>query len=427
MLFGDFDEGDFEELNDDFVLEAAAEPALDDRCDNAGNGLFDYDEHIQRLMAKAAAERHDRDYPANCGKSNRWGQQDKAFFANCKPLHEQQDEDDDDDNSSVDPSLFRYGGAGTSTVATEPGVVAKLGPEEERALCEKFEATLAEYDSDDDGLGGGTMLADIPEEEIQGPRPLEGDAFVEAALDDFLLEKEDEIFIQGTRQYMDGKNRKGGSGFAVLVGTRMVPAKELDAGDDHPEQEPAQPIEELLAHAQQRLALPKERPPPEEIFIDGKSYFSERERNPFDCESILSTYSNLDNNPTTIGTTSRRRNRKAKLSSLQKKEDQESGQHIQLSAKTGLPIGVLNKTLLPADHYQDDEDVDDTFMSINRGEARNRNETPEEKRARKLLVKREREVARIQKKITRQVYAEEFQKRSVETDDAIAGKTVFRF
>ena len=186
-----------------------------------------------------------------------------------------------------------------------------------------------------------------------------------------------------------------------------------------------------MARARERLAMPKEKPPPEEIFIDGMSYFSERERNPFDCESILSTYSNLDNNPKRIDA-SRRRQRKTNSSSasLQKNADEEPVQHIKLSAKTGLPVGFLTRKRPDGSHEDDnddDDDFDNTFMSINRGEARNRNETQEEKKARKLLVKRERELARMQKKLTKQVYAEEFQKRSGEADDAIAGTTVFRF
>ena len=222
-LFGDFDEGAFEELNDDFILDAAAEPEPQEA---GADAAFDFDEHIQRLMAQAARERQEE--PGKNGSKQQhpheYGQEDQAYFSNLRPLHER---DDDDEQQS-----FGYG----TTVATEPGVVAKLNPDEERALCEKFEATLAEYDDDDsDGCDGfdeddddghGDMLP--KQEEIHGGlRPLEGDAVVEAALDDFLQEKEDDIFIRGTR-YLEENKKRGGSGFSVLVGTRMVPARELD-------------------------------------------------------------------------------------------------------------------------------------------------------------------------------------------------------
>lgn len=368
LFSDDFEAGDFEELNDDFVLQAAEEP------DDEGEG-FDFDEHIRRLMEKAKAER-------DASKAVYFG--DDNFFSNAKPLHELDEED--------------------SWEAT-PGVVPALAPDEERALCEKFEETLAEYDSDEVG--------DCPEEEIYGTRPLEGDAQVDAALDEFLTEKKDEIFMQGKRHYLS--NDKGGSGYAALVGTHMVPAKELDrfVVDGGP----PETVDEILEEANQALKSPAQAPPPEEIFIDGQSYFSERARNPWDCETILTTYSNLDNNPVTIDA-SRRRRRKKKVAPH---EEEEPVQQIQLSNKTGLPLGVL-----PSRPVADQ--ADDTFVSVNRGEARKKNESKEEKKARKIAVKQEKQLARIQKKVTREVFREEFEKRAVDVGaDDIAGKTVFRF
>eukprot|EP00957_Ditylum_brightwellii_P034090 2583107-Ditylum_brightwellii.AAC.1 len=71
-----------------------------------------------------------------------------------------------------------------------PGVVPKLKPDEEKALCAKFEEALAEYDSD--GYG------DLDEEceEIRGDEPLEDNKKLEAIMDDFLTEKRDEIFME---------------------------------------------------------------------------------------------------------------------------------------------------------------------------------------------------------------------------------------
>ena len=66
------------------------------------------------------------------------------------------------------------------------------------------------------------------------------------------------------------------------------------------------PVDVILAHASEILAQPKEKPP-EDVLIDGQSYFSERVWNPWDCQSILSTYSNLDNNPVVIDASRRHR------------------------------------------------------------------------------------------------------------------------
>ena len=57
-------------------------------------------------------------------------------------------------------------------------------------------------------------LADCPEEDIRGIREFEGDAQLNAAMDDFLLEKDDDVFMSGKNK--DSKN-PGGSGFSTLV------------------------------------------------------------------------------------------------------------------------------------------------------------------------------------------------------------------
>lgn len=385
-LMGDFDAADFEEIADDFVFEAAAEPEAGDK------EAFDFDAHIQKLMDDAKKQRLDRVGPV---EGHDFDAQDRDFFSKGKALHAVGEADEDD-------SLF---GTGT-TLDVTPGVVSSLKPDEERALCEQFEQALLEYDSDE--------MADLQEEEIHGDLPLEGDKQVEAALDDFLQEKDDDVLIQGKTHEQMAAIKKGGSGFSALVGTRMIPVKELDQMEI--QDDPMRPISEVLQEARKKIQEPDLEPPPEEIFIDGKSYYSAKERNPWDCESILSTYSNLDNNPAMIVTQSRR-NKKKKNKVMEK---------IILSSKTGLPIAD------PADEKNDesdyDEDYDETYVSVNKGVARQKKETPEEKRARKAQVKQERQVARLQKKVTKEVFKDEFLNRTDQgvTDD-VGGVSVFRY
>ena len=385
-LMGDFEEADFEEIQDDFVFEAAKEPEAGD------TDAFDFDSHIQKLMKEARLRAMDRVGPV---EGHDWGAKDQDFFSGAKALHAVGEGDDEDD------SLFGTG----ATLDVTPGVVPSLNPDAERALCEQFEQALADYDSDEVG--------DILEEEVQGNLPLEGDAKVEAALDDFLQEKDDDVFMQGKTPEQFAAIKAGGSGFSALVGTRMVPIKELDKLDVSEIAKELQPISEVLKEAKKKIQSPELEPPPEEIFIDGKSYYSVKDRNPWDCESILSTYSNLDNNPAMIGNTSRR-----------KKKNNKAMQKIILSSKTGLPI----ENPVEVDEDSDEDDYDDTYASVNRGVARKKQETKEEKRARKAQVKKERQVARIQKKVTREVYKDEFINRSAQgTTDDVAGMAVFRY
>ena len=69
-----------------------------------------------------------------------------------------------------------------------------------------------------------------------------------------------------------------------------------------------------------------------------------------------------------------------------------------------------------------------TFMSVNKGEARRKEETKEEKKARKAAVKQERQIARIEKKMMRFAINDEFSKRttSINAND-VGGKTVFKY
>jgi protein LTV1 len=389
-LFGDFEEGEFEEILDDFCLTAAQDPGEDEEEE------FDYDAHIRSLMERAAMRESDSGgIPVH---KHSWGKNDHKFFSIAKPLHHRDDEDDDVYSEALEA----------------PGIVPALNPEEERALCEKFEQTLAEYDSDEVG--------DLDEdcEDIRGDRPLEGDAQVDAALDEFLEEKKDEIFMEGTR-HLPEYRQTGGSGFAALVGKNLVSAADLGGDDDLAVHDEPTPVEEILKGADQILANPEMEPPAEEILIDGKSYFSERTRNPWDCESILSTYSNLDNNPVTIESRRRRKKRSNKQQISPETLPEDEPLQIRLSNKTGLPIGVLPSR---TDGYLED----DTFVSVNRGVARKIDETPEEKKARKQAVKQEREMARMRKKLMKEAFQDEFTKRSGDlVADDVGGKSVFRY
>ncbi|CAB9499745.1 LTV1 homolog (Saccharomyces cerevisiae) [Seminavis robusta] len=374
---------DFEEIADDFVLDAAREPEQGDE------EAFDFDAHIAKLMQDARRQATDEVVHAVEGHPM---SQDQDFFAARKAIQEEEEDD----------SLF---GGGT-TLDVVPGVVPSLNPDEERALCEQFEKTLAEYDSDD--------MGEIYQEDIHGDRPLEGDAQVDAALDEYL--QEDDIFMQSAKPAPTG-----GSGFSALVGTRMIPVQQLLDNNTAPEavpDEPARPIQDMLRDAKKKIQAPELEPPPEEIFIDGKSYYSMKERNPWDCESILSTYSNLDNNPMVIGVSSRRSKKKNK-------------NKIILSSKTGLPVlDDTNNHNNPVedDDEEDDDDVDETFISVNRGVARSKKETKEEKAARKAQVKKERQMARIQKKATKEVFKEEFLNQTgAGMSDDVAGRAVFRY
>ncbi|KAJ2367741.1 Protein ltv1 [Coemansia sp. RSA 2610] len=121
--------------------------------------------------------------------------------------------------------------------------------------------------------------------------------------------------------------------------------------------------------------------------------FREKERTPWDCQSILSTYSTLDNHPATIY--------------------EERAPRIRVSRKSGFPI------VEPVDAASDNEsdgDGDDEPRE-NKGQARPKGESAEEKRARKKQVQEQRRLRREQKRENRGVYAEKQDRRMQSKND----------
>lgn len=412
-----FEENDFEEILDDFCMTANQEPEKFQGDENYEVDDFDFDAHIERLIQKAKLE--EKGGPKVVPNNHKaWNEQAKEFTS-MKPFSKYEDDAKDDDDYvnhyDEDEYSIHAEDLDDDLVSMNPGVVPKLAPEEEKALCEKFEQALLEYDSDE--------IGELEDQcyEIKGEKPLEGDIQIEAALDQYLQEKKDEIFILGADYKRDG----GGS--KVLINGKRVPYNALDVTEAEISLEHGK-AEEVLAEANEFLANPEVDLPTEEILIDGKSYFEMKERNPWDCESILSTYSNLDNNPAVIGRKSTRRRKKKQNHNqldLDEKIPEDQPVQILLSNKTGLPLGVLPG---PKKNFGMDDFDNGTFMSVNKGEARRKEETKEEKKARKAAVKQERQIARIEKKMMRFAINDEFSKRtaSINAND-VGGKTVFKY
>lgn len=103
-----------------------------------------------------------------------------------------------------------------------------------------------------------------------------------------------------------------------------------------------------------------------------------------DCESILSTYSTLYNHPTTIS---------------------EKKPAIELSKKSGLPLGVLNEK--PITKKQMDKIEHKITRILPEIPTRSKNESKEEKKARKQMVKEHRRERRVEKKINKMAFKQE--------------------
>jgi protein LTV1 len=119
----------------------------------------------------------------------------------------------------------------------------------------------------------------------------------------------------------------------------------------------------------------------EDLFSDSDSSSVE-----FDCQSFVTTYTNTDNIPTVI-----RDGRPARSAAI--------ADPIRLSRRTGLPIPSTSPLAFDKSRMDSaGEELDSEYSRTNKGKARNREETAEEKKSRKAAIKEERRQNRSTKK-----------------------------
>lgn len=174
---------------------------------------------------------------------------------------------------------------------------------------------------------------------------------------------------------------------------------------------------EAAKRHQEEDAARKGRPEEEEIWTEASS--GADKGNKWDVETILSTYSNLENHPRVLRLQSSL-NAKSK-----RKGKEEPASKITIDPKTGFPV-----VLAPTDRNaqrplsgrngdgsdDDDDDGGDSDATMDAEEmnghkrqtvARSRTETPAEKKARKAAVKEERQARRVEKKTTKESFGQE--------------------
>lgn len=232
---------------------------------------------------------------------------------------------------------------------------------------------------------------DQEDERLQGPLPIEA---YEAALDEWIDETKKVNFLdrwEGEDREI-GADRSGGVRFLMPTILREHAFHEDAQGvyltvlqsrkhqspfvDYHRERKAA------LRLTRERVAMYPEAVACEE-FMDEEAVleemFPDRPPEVWDCETILTTYSNLENHPELI-----------KDEPLRK---------IKLSAKTGLP-----RAPLPPSAAKDSDDSDDdlaervSLLTSTTSMGRPRDETSCEKRERKKLIKAGKQLRREQKK-----------------------------
>ncbi len=294
-IIGGWDE-EFEELDDNFVVQAAADGDLEE---------FDYDAHIARLVAES--ERVEGLGP--------WAA---------------------DENKVVD---------GEECDAEE----VEMPQHGERSLLEaQFEATLADYDDEEDDWREG-----LGNEEGDTECKLKDNAYVEQCLNEF-LETDDRIGrpLELDKETMD-------------VTRRQVMAFSTQNDETTTTQDEWELMEKSFG------------------------YLKPREHQNWDCESVLTTCTTTENLPTTISVQGRGR----------RGDGNGATTMIRLSRKTGLPVPETKKDA-PAQQHRlapNDELDENVIVCNNKGMARRRGESTEDRRARKLAVKEYQRMRRKEK------------------------------
>ncbi|XP_053146515.1 protein LTV1 homolog isoform X1 [Hemicordylus capensis] len=114
----------------------------------------------------------------------------------------------------------------------------------------------------------------------------------------------------------------------------------------------------------------------------------EEPKEKWDCESILSTYSNLYNHPKLI-------------------EVPQKPKPIRVSKKTGIPLDVLPQRTLTAKQAECMQMINDSDLPRVSTQPRSKNESKEDRKARKQAVKEERKERRLEKKANKLAFKQE--------------------
>jgi len=117
-------------------------------------------------------------------------------------------------------------------------------------------------------------------------------------------------------------------------------------------------------------------------------YDVDAKRERWDCETVLSTYTNLENHPRMI-----------------RARDEKHIPKIKLDPRTGLPSTEPKKDTRAEEEESESEEDEDRPVRVTI--ARPRDESKEEKKARKQAVKQERQARRVDKKATREQFSTE--------------------
>jgi len=421
-LFGEHIDENFEEILDDFVVTASADPAEEEGLTEE---VFDYDAHIARLIEKSRRQ------------LGNFREDDEEEFPD--------DPGDFSDHGSEDAELRQIMGDLQLDKSLEP---VKEPKTEERAMLDaQFEAALLEYgdsESDEEDYM-------FNEDEDGGPSKngkidMEGNQYFEGILDEFLekqkydhgLEDEETPIRSQTakapsRDAASLHNYEDSCGsswskvqerFKLKTTCQKKPSQSEIAESDRNRENSRDAILQLYDVEEENPLQDDSEDGPEAVekLLEALPYLKRKEKEKWDCETIISTYTNLDNHPTVLSVPSGKKKPKNKYVNCTEENAHSNNNPstIRLSKKSGIPLGVLPS------HSSKTEDRSEENSRENKGISRNKKESKEEKRLRKAKIKEERKEKRKEKKNLKQQFKDEEREKSSTNMGSVA-TSVFKY
>ncbi|KWU43307.1 hypothetical protein RHOSPDRAFT_29726 [Rhodotorula sp. JG-1b] len=279
-----------------------------------------------------------------------------------------------------------------------------------RTLDDRFDQIEKMYEEDSDDSWGGPGSEDEHEhgsdcehDHDHGAPPASAEpqgeqrAALEAILDDFLQKYE--VIGGKYRPQLEGT---GDDKVSRLDRLRNELANlDLDAGEDDEAVARRKEKERIMAIVERQYdeEANRTRKGGKDNRIQGVTIIKDNYRDRWDCETVLSTYSNLSNHPRMLRLRDVRGPKPAKIT---------------IDPKTGFPLIDGKSVLEPRGgggddlimEEEDEEEEEEEFV-IREVIKRPRTETAEEKKARKAAVKAERAVRREEKKGTKEAFNSE--------------------
>jgi protein LTV1 len=396
----DFDD-EAQQLDDDFVQQAD-QPTGDEAAE-----AFDFDAHIAMLMARA-------ENPTGWHGSDEEGEEltDDEEDAEFIPCEEFEGQKRGFEFKKGDWGLGYYstgtqgggGGGGGGGRGGGGGSGREMTEEERRALDAQFSATLAEYEEDEIG----ELEHPMDDERLAGHME-EGDELLEGILDSYLAKEASEKHASGLGEELGAPLSRGMLKEATAEEVAGLKLRELSLAQR------AWESQEAVQKGEFNELLVKEMP-----------YFKRKTKAAWDCESIISTLSNLDNRPSIIGEAPTHRPASiAAESSASSAGNRPQEVRVRLSAKTGMPVGYVGRVGSVPEGEEGEESEEDEGPAVNLGEKRDKKESKDTKKARKAAVKAERQQRRVAKKEMQGFFAEE--SASQKRTGGGAGTSVFTY